>query len=293
MSSKSFSKNLLSLLIIMAMVITTIIPTGTAVSAATAKDMKKILNTSISGNIGTAGSGKYVSGLTEDNNGDLIVLGTTDNSIFLNKYSKDDLDNAKASAEIKGGKQDIEDPNSDYVFAAKDAKSYAGDNTYNGALATDAKGNVYIAVTEKASNQLKYFDYGELCEEFSDDCICYGGGWMCDEDGCDYGDTEDCPVCNAYREFVKDFKEGSTKGVVVYKFDSGLNKVGEFKVGEFASKNTGTIDDPLAHGLAVDNAGNIYVGGQSGLDLGFENSTLGFDYFDGVGRKGYIAKNKS
>lgn len=292
MSSKSFSRNLLSLFIILAMVITTIVPVGAGatVSAAAAKDMKTILNTSISGDIGTAGSGKYVSGLVEDSNGDMIVLGTTDNSIFLNKYGKDDLDNAKASAEINGGKQDIDDPDSDYVFAAKDAKVYAGDNTYNGALATDAKGNVYVAVTEKATNNLLYSEYSELKDEFPDDCICDEFSHWYYECVDENGDPVDCPVCKAYDKFAENFQSGATKGITLYKFDNSLNKVGEFKIGEFASKNTGTIDDPLAHGLAVDNAGNIYVGGQSGLDLGFENSTLAFDYFDGAGRKGYIAK---
>ncbi len=305
MKNKSFSRKVLSYVIALAMIFTTVIPAGTAAVYAGESNSVNALNTQISGDIGSAAKDNYVTGMTEDASGNLIVMGTakskvgtddpsnTTQRVFLKKYSKNDLDNPSASAVIIGSAaEDIEYEG--YVFAQKEAVYYAGDSTYNGAVTTDAAGNIYVAVTEKATTSALYDYYSDLAMDL--DCICYGYGWDCDDYWCDYGDTTDCEACNAFREFNEEFTAGATKGITVYKFDSKLKKVKTFQLGSFASSQSGTIDDPWAHGISVDASGNIYVGGSTKVDLGFDDPVKAFDHEDfasDTGRRGYVAKINS
>lgn len=305
MLRKGTMRKLISVLTVFAMSVTAAIPTGFSVYASESgsKSAAEILNTTISGDIGTANKDNYVTGLAEDPSGNLIVVGTakskmgdTDSTgnvqrVFLKKYSKTDLNRPSASAVIGGAlSEDIEQ--NGYVFGKKEAAYSAGDSTYNGAVTTDSAGNVYVAVTEKATSSALYDEYWELEGNF-DDCTCEDI-WSCDESECDSGDTTDCPVCNAFRTFNETFRSGGTKTITLYKFTSELKPAGSLILGGYASTSTSTLDDPWAHGIAVDGNGNIYAGGATPTDLGFENPQKDFDHYsDKKGKRGFIAKVNS
>ena len=217
MKDKHISQKLLSVLVIIAMVVTAVIPTGMSVSAASAGSVDKMLNTTIHGDIGEKGKDNRVTGFTEDADGNLIVMGTATSKIgdndsadggkrvFLKKYSKSDLDNAQSTAVI-GGSEPEAIQKDGYTFGEIASEYYAGDVTYNGALTTDAEGNIYVAVTENSSKEALYEDYWDLPENI-EGCICENEGYFCNEDGCESGTVDNCPVCNAFRNFQAEFQE--------------------------------------------------------------------------------------
>lgn len=304
MKDKHISQKLLSVLVIIAMVVTAVIPTGMSVSAASAGSVDKMLNTTIHGDIGEKGKDNRVTGFTEDADGNLIVMGTVTSKIgdndsadggkrvFLKKYSKSDLDNAQSTAVI-GGSEPEAIQKDGYTFGEIASEYYAGDVTYNGALTTDAEGNIYVAVTENSSKEALYEDYWDLPENI-EGCICENEGYFCNEDGCESGTVDNCPVCNAFRNFQAEFQGGNTTGITVFKFNKNLEKQGSFKLAELPLTSTGTRYQPVAQGIAVDTDGNIYVGGSTPTDFGFENPKSGFDsYGEDVSRVGYIAKVNS
>lgn len=304
MEDRRISQKLLSIFVMIAMIVTAVVPTGVSVSAASADRVGKMLNTTIYGDIGEKGKDHRVTGFTEDKDGNLIVMGNTTSKVgtgdpedgtkrvFLKKYAKSDLDNAENTAVIASGQKQIQVDG--YTFGEESSEYYAGDSTYNGALTTDAAGNVYVAVVENASKEALYDYYWDLAgygeSDPVDGCICGDDIFSCDENGCSGGIT-DCPVCNAFREFQKEFEGSSTTGITVFKFDSDLNQQDSFKIAELPLTSTGTIHQPAVQGIAVDADGAIYVGGSTPKEFAFDNPQSGFDaYGEDVSRVGYIAK---
>lgn len=277
--------------------------------AGNSKKLAQVLDTETFGNIGTEGSKNYVTAMTKDASGNLIVSGVakskmgdsdagTDERVFIKKYAASDLDTPTGTAVIIGsGKEQVKDKNG-YVFATKTAGYYSGGSMENGAMAADSAGNIYIAVTEKSSSTL--VDWEDVAESNAD-CICNEAGF-CDNDGCiddNWDEVDNCPACNAFREFKKDFKAGNKAGITLFKFDKNLNQVKKMTVADYASTGTGTLKDPEARSLAVDSSGNIYIGGGTPSDMGFDSPKYGFNAFDtdlsGSGKKvedkrGFIAK---
>ena len=178
-----------------AMIVTAVVPTGVSVSAASADRVGKMLNTTIYGDIGEKGKDHRVTGFTEDKDGNLIVMGNTTSKVgtgdpedgtkrvFLKKYAKSDLDNAENTAVIASGQKQIQVDG--YTFGEESSEYYAGDSTYNGALTTDAAGNVYVAVVENASKEALYDYYWDLAgygeSDPVDGCICGDDIFSCDE----------------------------------------------------------------------------------------------------------------
>ena len=112
-----------------------------------------------------------------------------------------------------------------YDFAKEEKTYYAGNSSYNSPIAVDEDGNIYIVTQEEASRSLTTSIW-DISWDF-DDCICE---FYCDDEECDMGLTEDCPVCNAFREFEATFVEGKSVDFVLYKFDSDLQEIDKFTI---------------------------------------------------------------
>ena len=141
-----------------------------------------------------------------------------------------------------------------YDFAKEEKVYYAGNEFHNSPITVDEDGYIYIVTQEKVSRELTT-SIEDIMYDFPDDCIC----WMwCDEYDCDFGETTDCPVCNAFREFEAIFKEGSSLEYVLYKFDSSLEEKDKFIIASVQGANP---YNSRTIAIEIDDDGNIYVGG--------------------------------
>jgi hypothetical protein len=285
--SKIFKyRNLLSIVITISLLLS--MP-GFALAANTG-DIKEQLSVVIQGEFGPAAKETYVTGMVQDNFGNTYIVGVTKSQfgeedskatrerVFLAKFDED-LEMVDYTVLIGDGPTYSPE---DYDFAKEEKVHYAGNSFHNSPITTDAKGNIYIVTQEKVSRELTT-SIEDIMYDFPDDCIC----WMwCDEYDCDFGDTTDCPVCNAFREFEATFKEGSSLEYVLYKFDSSIEEKHKFIIASVQGANP---YNSRTIAIEIDDDGYIYVGGGTEKDLGFADPVYDFNYFDadptGSGKK--------
>ena len=272
-------KRILSTLIIISLLFS-IMP-GFAL-AANPGNIKEQLSVIIQGEFGPAARNTYVTGMAQDDDGNTYVVGVTESQfgekdtsasrkrVFLAKFDEN-LEMVDYTVLIGEGPEFINYKG--YDFAKEEKTYYAGNSSYNSPIAVDKNGNIYIVTQEEASRSLTT-SIEWIMYDFYDDCICE---FYCDDEECDMGLTEDCPVCNAFREFEATFVEGKSVDFVLYKFDSSLNKKKEFTI---ASAQGANPTNSRAVAIEIDDDGSIYVGGGTEVDLGFEDPVYDFNYFD-------------
>jgi len=272
-------KRILSILVTLSLLLSTM--PGFAI-AANAADIKEQLSVIIQGEFGPAAGNTYVTGMTKDDAGNIYVVGVTESKfgdkdtsasrkrVFLAKFDEN-LEMVDYTVLIGEGPEFINYEG--YDFAKEEKTYYAGNSVYNSPIAVDKDGNIYIVTQEETSRQLTT-SIEDIMYDFPDDCIC----WMwCDEYECDFGDTIDCPVCNAFREFESTFVEGKSLDFVLHKFDSSLKEKNEFTIASVKGANP---SNSRAIAIEIDDDGNIYVGGGTEVDLGFKDPIYDFNYFD-------------
>lgn len=96
------------------------------------------------GNIGQEGTKSLLTG-TAVQGDHIYVMGTYDSSrLWVNKYSKDDIDTPLASWSLEEG------PGIQY---------WAGGDAYNGAIAVDENGNVYVGAVRGTGHSRQMMVY--------------------------------------------------------------------------------------------------------------------------------------
>lgn len=281
-------RSILSIYIIISLLLS--ITPGFAFAANTG-DIKEQLSVVVQGGFGPVARNTCVTGMTQDDTGNIYVVGVTKSQfgekdandtrerVFLAKFDED-LEMVDYTVLIGDAPEIISYEG--YDFAKEEKVYYAGNEFHNSPITVDEDGYIYIVTQEKVSRELTT-SIEDIMYDFPDDCIC----WMwCDEYDCDFGETTDCPVCNAFREFEATFKEGSSLEYVLYKFDSSLEEKDKFIIASVQGANP---YNSRTIAIEIDDDGNIYVGGGTEKDLGFADPVYDFNYFDadptGSGKK--------